>query len=236
MATNSVYTGIEAEEVRRPKEVSHIETITGRLTKRLLSSRRLKRSAVQRIQENGARSLLVVCVDENTEAALEAALAFALRSQELSGETPLVVDFDGSSDSLSRYIGAQDMMGLSDRIASDNQHPTVLETERVHFLPFGTKREVRSDVAARTAIETLTSDHKETYNLSVWVARSPLPEEQISLAALFDGVILAVRAEKARMTAARDIKQRLEDAGAQIVGAVLCRRRLTIPNWLYSRL
>jgi Mrp family chromosome partitioning ATPase len=56
------------------------------------------------------------------------------------------------------------------------------------------------------------------------------------LARLLDGVLLVVESEHVRRPAAEWVQQRLQRAGANVVGAVLNKRRHYVPSWLYRRL
>ncbi len=51
-----------------------------------------------------------------------------------------------------------------------------------------------------------------------------------------DGVLLVLEAEGTRWEVAREARQRLEAAGAKVVGAVLNKKPQPIPNWLYRLL
>lgn len=51
-----------------------------------------------------------------------------------------------------------------------------------------------------------------------------------------DGVLLVLEAEGTRWEVAREARQRLEAAGAKVIGAVLNKKPQPIPNWLYRLL
>jgi protein-tyrosine kinase len=51
-----------------------------------------------------------------------------------------------------------------------------------------------------------------------------------------DGVILVVNSEKTRRQVAVKAKKELEEAGANLLGVVLNKRRYYIPNWVYRML
>lgn len=64
-------------------------------------------------------------------------------------------------------------------------------------------------------------------------APAALYNDAAVLAPKLDGVILTVRAESTRWEVAEAAKRRLEQAGANIIGMVLNRRQMHIPDWLY---
>jgi Mrp family chromosome partitioning ATPase len=51
-----------------------------------------------------------------------------------------------------------------------------------------------------------------------------------------DGTIMVVEAERTKREAALFAKRKLEEAGISLIGAVLNRRKMHIPEWLYRRL
>jgi tyrosine-protein kinase Etk/Wzc len=63
-----------------------------------------------------------------------------------------------------------------------------------------------------------------------------LAPESASLARWADGVILVVHAGKTRWEVVEQAKVQLQLAGAKLLGVVLNRRRLAIPQWLYNSL
>lgn len=60
--------------------------------------------------------------------------------------------------------------------------------------------------------------------------------EGIALASKVDGVVIVVEAEKTRWQAAQNTQERLEQAGANILGSVLNKRRYHIPSPIYKLL
>ncbi len=57
-----------------------------------------------------------------------------------------------------------------------------------------------------------------------------------AVASQCDGAILVVHAEQTRREAAQEAHARLQQAGAQVLGAVLNKRQFPIPEFLYRRL
>lgn len=56
------------------------------------------------------------------------------------------------------------------------------------------------------------------------------------LAGNLDGIILTIAAEQVRWEVAQSVKEKLEKSGADILGAVLNKRKYHIPEWLYNKL
>ncbi len=61
------------------------------------------------------------------------------------------------------------------------------------------------------------------------------PDTQ-TLCSKVDGVILVITFDKTRRQVALRAKKELEDAGANILGVVINRRKYYIPDWIYRRL
>lgn len=86
--------------------------------------------------------------------------------------------------------------------------------------------------------ESLFNQIKEIKKVFDWVLFDSPPvntfNDAAALAARMDGVIIVVQAEKTRWEVARTVKNKLENAGGNILGVILNRRRLYIPEWLYK--
>jgi Mrp family chromosome partitioning ATPase len=63
-----------------------------------------------------------------------------------------------------------------------------------------------------------------------------LNNDAISMAGLMGGVVMVVEADKTRWEVAQRAKRRLEDDGGKILGVILNRRTMHIPEWLYRML
>jgi len=60
--------------------------------------------------------------------------------------------------------------------------------------------------------------------------------ETRTLCKMFDGIILVLEFEQTRKQVALKAKQELEDAGGNLLGIVINRRKYYIPQWIYRRL
>lgn len=56
------------------------------------------------------------------------------------------------------------------------------------------------------------------------------------LAAMMDGVLLVIEAERVRWQVAQRTKERLLHGDARLLGAVLNKRQRHVPGWLYQTL
>jgi capsular exopolysaccharide synthesis family protein len=90
-------------------------------------------------------------------------------------------------------------------------------------------------VLGAPALSATLNSLRAKYNLVI-VDGSPAAvySDASILAPLMDGVVLVVQAERTRWEVAEQAKRTLEEAGAQLLGAVLTRRRFHIPEALYG--
>ena len=89
-------------------------------------------------------------------------------------------------------------------------------------------------------LETLDAATNVMKAFADWIIFSCPPintyNDAAALAGLVNGVVLVIQAEKTRWEVAQSAKERLEKAGANILGVVLNDRRHHIPGWIYRRL
>ena len=77
----------------------------------------------------------------------------------------------------------------------------------------------------------------EDYSYIILVAPPVLSSlEARVICANVDGVVLVLASGKTRRQTARKAKETLQEAGGRVLGAVLNRRKLYIPEWVYRRL
>jgi Mrp family chromosome partitioning ATPase len=63
-----------------------------------------------------------------------------------------------------------------------------------------------------------------------------LSADGLALSSKVDGIVLVVEAEKTRWPVAESVKDRINRSGGNILGVVLNKRRLYIPEWIYKKL
>jgi Mrp family chromosome partitioning ATPase len=86
-------------------------------------------------------------------------------------------------------------------------------------------------------ISALIDEYKHHFKLVI--VDIPAPTEvngSALLAGELDGVVLVMEAERADGRVAQKTKQSLSEAGANLLGVVLNKRRKHLPDWLYQRL
>ena len=85
--------------------------------------------------------------------------------------------------------------------------------------------------------EDLFTRMKETFAYTIIDCPPVLgPRGNISIPSMADSVIFVLEAERVRWEIAADAKGLLEQAGANMLGAVLNKRQYPIPEFIYRRL
>lgn len=161
-------------------------------------------------------------------------LAMAL-AQSAKG-TCLLVDAHPRHASLHTRFGVPRSPGFLDIIDRANDVPDcvfqVAEVPKLYFMPAGDVRVVGPKVIAEGL------NHLKNHFNFVVLDLPPAnePNDGLALASATDANLLVLQAERVRRHVAHRTRQRLEDAGAVILGTVFNKRRHYIPGWIYRNL
>ena len=152
----------------------------------------------------------------------------------------LLVDSNFCHPSIHQIFKANLSPGLTDVLRNGQSNGDVIQslsTQNLHILSAGTKNGSNSDIINSDRFEKLLRSVKNSYRFVV-VDVPALNEvgSAARLAALCDGVVLVVEAEKLRWEVAQRAKEDLVKSNANILGVVLNKRRFHIPGWLYRTL
>lgn len=132
-------------------------------------------------------------------------------------ESSLIAAFKAGQPIKGATVPVPDIANLSRAVLSPNPHP-VLSLEAGEF---------------RRLIDAVRNDFAITVLDTPAAMTTP---DSVALSRFCDGTILVVRAETVKATLVESAKREIERAGGQLIGAVLNRRRMYIPDWLYQRL
>jgi Mrp family chromosome partitioning ATPase len=87
------------------------------------------------------------------------------------------------------------------------------------------------------ALRRLMDDLRLSYDLIVMHSDALMSSVfSTGLIKIVDGSVLVVEAERTRAPVALQAKQVIQENGGHLIGAVLNKRRLHIPNWIYRKL
>lgn len=199
----------------------------------------LKNSVVKKAEAEQAKALCV-CSATRQEGTSTIALNLAATLAKDSSQRVLLVDADLRYPALHSYANVSGSPGLSEVIEKDISIEKTIQQTAIPNLfvvasgvsPANPTAVFESDKIAGL-IQTLKTDFD-------WVifdsAAVNLHADTALLAPLLDGVVMVIQAENKRAEVAIQGKDRLEEAGAKILGGVLNQRRYVIPEVVYRRL
>ena len=152
----------------------------------------------------------------------------------------LLIDANMRTPNLREIFDIKSDEGLTDIILNDNTKPYkiinfdpsylfVLATGGNYVGPVGLFESERFD-------NFLANAREEFDYVILYSAPLPTFAEARVLCEKVDGVVLVIESGKIRRQVALRARKELEDAGAQILGVVLNKRKYYIPEWLYKRL
>jgi capsular exopolysaccharide synthesis family protein len=152
------------------------------------------------------------------------------RSAAALGLKVLLIDCDVRRHTASDALAPGSTMGLVD-VLHDRarlEHVLVADTGGgVHFLPAGGQVVSPMDPIQTRSLWTLLGRLRAAYDLVILETAPVLPvAETRAIAAMADGTLLAVRWRETPVGAAQSAVTELQRAGANLVGAMLCRVNL----------
>jgi len=157
-----------------------------------------------------------------------------------AGESVLLVDANLRSPSLHQAFNLEQNRGLSDLLQGKSSVIDVIKKTQVPNLSLITCGSTHSNPFALFLTDSIDAILASIKEQAGWVLFDAPPlnsyNDAISLAMKTDGVVLVVEAEKTRWEVAQKVRRQLDEGGIRILGAILNRRRMYIPDWAYNRL
>jgi capsular exopolysaccharide synthesis family protein len=157
-----------------------------------------------------------------------------------SRSSVLLVDANLRTPGLHNFFKTGSFKGMSELLdAKDEknfQFKKVSENE-LYLFPCGVKRSSSDGYFESRRFDQFLSNVRNSFDYVIFDSApiSGFPDTQ-TLCAKVDGVILVITYDKTRRQVALRAKKELEDAGANILGVVINRRKYYIPDWVYRRL
>jgi protein-tyrosine kinase len=148
----------------------------------------------------------------------------------------LLVDVDGDRGGLARAFSVDPAPGLAEAIArsaepADCRRATALQN--LFVMPAGNRGKSAAAASARQAASLLERWRTEFDLVILDLPPIDAPGGCLAWAGEVNGMVLVIEAERVRGHVARRAKDSLEQAGAKFLGAVLNKRRLHVPGWIY---
>ena len=158
----------------------------------------------------------------------------------------LVIDLDVTQRTISRWLGARPGAGLAEVMAASRPRLEMAQADAIAASSFGPRLFVLGpgrtpvDLAhAQTlsVFEEVIAELREAYDY-VLIDGGAIDHNPTAavLAARLDSTLLVVEAERSNIPAVRAAADELRSAGANLLGAVLNRRRDYVPAFVAKRL
>jgi len=197
---------------------------------------RVKHNLCLLLPEYGSKVLLFVgsARGEGTSTVV-ATFAMILAS---SGERVLLIDANFRQPSQHDIFGVERANGVTESLFGSIPAKNFFKKTRINNLSILTSGLPPSNPALVLGSKKICSMIEQVKNEADWIVLDAPPVNEYCDAMAFcseiDGVLFVVQAEKTKWEAAQKAKQRINDAGGKVVGVVLNRRKLYIPEWVYK--
>ncbi len=158
----------------------------------------------------------------------------------------LLIDTNFAKPTIHKIFGIQPSPGIGEYLIDDTDkeikvYPSPIKN--LHIIPAGDIITNPTSKFDSPKFLQLLSKWKTNYSYILFDT-PPLQcdmkqcdmNSSVRLASLVDGVVIVVEAERDRRELLLNMKQRLLDANANILGVVLNKTKYYIPKWLYNRL
>jgi capsular exopolysaccharide synthesis family protein len=199
---------------------------------------RMKQNIVSALPDRQSRVVLFASPTQG-EGASTIAVRFA-RLLASTGERVLLVDADMRDPSLHDVFGVPLMPGLAELLAGRVDLDDVIRPTNVLNLWVIPSGGVVANPATLFEQGSVVSELEDLRKRFAWILCDSACvngfNDAVAIGPKLDGTIMVVEAERTKREAALFAKRKLEDAGISLIGAVLNRRRMRIPEWLYRRL
>jgi capsular exopolysaccharide synthesis family protein len=150
----------------------------------------------------------------------------------------LIVDGNMKSPGIHHYWKQAPSPGLSDVLGDTTiSLDDIIRKENswAHLITSGENELIGSKALTSKRFQELFGQLKKTYDFILFdMGPVNLFPALHHIMSLMDGVVLVVACESTRWEVAQNVKQKLEAAGADILGVILTKRKYYIPKWLYK--
>jgi capsular exopolysaccharide synthesis family protein len=152
----------------------------------------------------------------------------------------LVVDANLRTPGLHRFFKTDSFKGMSELLDVRGEKSfgfKKIGDNELYLFPCGVKRSKSDGYFESQRFNTFLNNVCNSFDYVIFDSApvSGFPDTQ-TLCSKVDGVILVIAYDKTRRQVALRAKKELEDAGANILGVVINRRKYYIPDWIYRRL
>ena len=152
----------------------------------------------------------------------------------------LIVDANLRTPGLHRFFKTDSFKGMSELLNVRGEKSfgfKKIGDNDLYLFPCGIKRSKSDGYFESPRFDTFLNNVRNSFDYVIFDS-APVhgfPDTQ-TLCSKVDGVILVITYDKTRRQVALRAKKELEEAGANILGVVINRRKYYIPDWIYRRL
>jgi len=157
-----------------------------------------------------------------------------------AGDKVLLVDANHRNPSLHELLSVEKNSGLTELLLDNKSVEELIKKTTFNnlcIITSGTHLSNPSSLFESKQFDNFITQMKAQAD---WILFDAPPiniyNDASTLAAKVDGIILVVEAEKTRWEVAQNAKERLENGKIKILGAILNRRKMHIPEWAYKML
>jgi capsular exopolysaccharide synthesis family protein len=167
-------------------------------------------------------------------------LGLAASMAEVARQGVLVVDLNSANPVLGERLALEPQVGLGELLAKDaTRAEAVVESPIPHLFLLGRGRRDTdlSQPSSLALFEELIRGLRQDFDhLLIDAGALATSPDCLLMASKVDGVILVVQAERTGSETVREASSQLRMAGANVLGAVLNRRREYLPRFLARKL
>ena len=199
---------------------------------------RMKHRLAIFLPETKKKALLFSC-SSHGEGTTSIVLGFAT-SLAKGSERVLLVDANVRNPTLHDFLSVDKKKGFVELILGECSLADVVKktkTDNLKVITAGILHSNPFSLFESAYLDTLIDQMK---NEADWVLFDSPPInsyfDSVVLASKMDGVIMVVQAEKTRWEVAQTAKKRIEDGQGKLLGVILNRRKMYIPEWAYKLL
>lgn len=160
-------------------------------------------------------------------------------SRTTDGRT-LVIDTSLNTSNLTALLNLNDSLGLIDLDIHTEfaieKYCHKINNFDFYFMPLGVKKNKIKNIIHQDLKDILERLSKIFRYIVIDGDAIYNNNNTIEIAAKADAVILVVQAEETRWEVAQAAQNRLNQAGANIIGCVFNNRKYYTPNWIYNKL
>jgi capsular exopolysaccharide synthesis family protein len=152
----------------------------------------------------------------------------------------LIVDANLRTPTLHRFFKTDSFKGMSELLGVRGEKSFQFKKigdNNLYLFPCGIRRSKGESYFESRRFDSFLQYVRNSFDYVIFDS-APIhgfPDTQ-TLCSRVDGVILVITYDKTRRQVALRAKKDLEDAGANILGVVINRRKYYIPDWIYRRL